>query len=121
MAVFCEEALDMQLMKGMLGIQIIGRTIKFYLLVLPASGLYTLIDLAVIKLPDSLQNFPGFVTEVANVMKVLDAFDRVCIPASDVTITICRLTPTLSMSKLRQLFTSSKNRKKPCHLELRHN
>ncbi|KAI8576499.1 hypothetical protein K450DRAFT_201942 [Umbelopsis ramanniana AG] len=119
--IFCKEALDSQQMEGMLGMQIIGRTIKFYLLVLPASGLYGLIDLAVIKLPDSLQNLTSFVTEVANVLKVLDAFDRVCVPASDAPTIMSRCTPTVSMAKLAQLFTSSRNRKKRCHVKLRNN
>ncbi|KAI8388926.1 uncharacterized protein BYT42DRAFT_492138 [Radiomyces spectabilis] len=119
--IFCKEALDSQQMEGILGVQIIGRTIKFYVMTLPAKGLYTLIDLAVIKIPDSLQNFPGFVTEVANVTKVLDVFDRVCVPAKDVATTRSRRSSTLSMSMFHQLFTSAKDRKKPCHLKLRHN
>lgn len=120
-AVFCKEALDAQSMEGMLGMQIIGRTVKFYVLVLPASRLYGLVDLVTIKIPDSLQQLPGFVTEVANVLKVLDVFDRVCVPSSDATITMSRRAPTLTIPKFRGMFTSSKNRKKQCVLKLRHN
>ncbi|KAI8329684.1 hypothetical protein BC941DRAFT_442566 [Chlamydoabsidia padenii] len=78
-AIFCKDALDHQLMQGMLGIQIIGRTIQFYLLTLPAKGLYVMTELTTIKIPDSLQNLPSLVPELPNVLKILDVFHRVCL------------------------------------------
>ncbi|KAI8388449.1 uncharacterized protein BYT42DRAFT_492348 [Radiomyces spectabilis] len=116
LTVSCKEALDEQLMEGMLAIQVLGRTIKFYLLVLPATGLYALIDLAVIEVPDSLKSLPSLVTEAANIIKVLDIFERLCVPASDVATTMSRRTPTLSLSQLGQLFAISEHRKRPRHL-----
>ncbi|KAG1446034.1 hypothetical protein G6F55_011713 [Rhizopus delemar] len=120
-AVFCKDALDHQLMQGTLGIQITGRTIKFYLLTLPAKGLYVMIELATIKIPDSLQDLPRFVPELPNVLKILDVFHRVCVPVIDVASAKNRYTPTLPHQKFDQLFTISKDRKKPCHLKIRHN
>lgn len=54
-AAFCKNALDKRKFDGILGIQIVGRTIIFYVLLLPATKLYTMLKLAEIKLPDSLQ------------------------------------------------------------------
>ncbi|KAI8371615.1 uncharacterized protein BYT42DRAFT_595083 [Radiomyces spectabilis] len=62
-AVFCNETLDFHLMEGMLGLQIFGRTIKFYLVVVPANGLYGMIELTEIKIPDSLGNLPSLITK----------------------------------------------------------
>lgn len=121
MAVFCKEALDSQLMEGTLGIQIVGRTIRFYLLVLPASGLYGMIELADIKILDLLESLPSLITEVPKAMKVLDTFDRVCIPACDTATTLGRRAGTMLMAKFDQLFTMFRNRKKSCHIKLRHN
>lgn len=121
MAVFCKDALDHQLMQGTLGIQITGRTIKFYLLTLPAKGLYVMIELATIKIPDSLQDLPRFVPELPNVLKILDVFHRVCVPVIDVASAKNRYTPTLPRQKFDQLFIISKDRKKPCHLKIWHN
>lgn len=37
-AIFCKNALDVQSMEGVLGLQIVGRTVTFYILVFPATG-----------------------------------------------------------------------------------
>lgn len=120
-AIFCKDSLDNQLMQGILGIQIIGRTIRFYLLALPAKGLYVMLELATIKVPDSLQTLPSFIPELPNILKVLDVFHRICVPDSDADRCKSRRAPTLSIQNFNQLFTLSKNRKKPCHLKQRHN
>ncbi|ORX42785.1 hypothetical protein DM01DRAFT_1340968 [Hesseltinella vesiculosa] len=120
-AVFCKDALDSQLIDGVLGIQIIGRTIRFYLLMLPARRLYVMLELATIKIPDSLQNLPALVIELPNVLKVLDVFHRICVPSNDPAILKSRYASTLSTQKFHQLFSTSKNCKKPCHLNMRHN
>ncbi|KAI9014368.1 hypothetical protein CLU79DRAFT_375607 [Phycomyces nitens] len=52
---FCKNALDDQLMDSVLGIHIVGRTIRFYVLVLPAVATYVMYLLAEIKIPDSIQ------------------------------------------------------------------
>ncbi|KAI8388444.1 uncharacterized protein BYT42DRAFT_560097 [Radiomyces spectabilis] len=120
-AVFCKQTLDIQVMEGTLGVQVIGRTVKFYILVLPAKGLYAFLELAVIQLPDSLNSLPGFVTKAGDIIKVLDIFERICVPASDAAGTMSRRTPTLSLTQVGQIFSPSKNRKRPCPLKLRTN
>ncbi|KAI8388561.1 uncharacterized protein BYT42DRAFT_611592 [Radiomyces spectabilis] len=81
-ATFCKEALDEQLFKGILAIQVIGRAVMFYVHALPGQSLYTLISLARVRIPDSLETLPSMVTEVPAILKVLDVFDRLCVPAS---------------------------------------
>ncbi|KAI8374349.1 uncharacterized protein BYT42DRAFT_484304, partial [Radiomyces spectabilis] len=73
-AVFCKDALDKELMQGVLGIQIIGRTVQLYLLTLPAKGLYVMTQLATVKIPDSLQTLAILVIELPEVLKILDVF-----------------------------------------------
>ncbi|SAM00661.1 hypothetical protein [Absidia glauca] len=94
-AVFCKEVLDSQVMEGMMGIQVV--------------------------VPDSLDGLPSLITEVSKMMKVLDAFDRVCVPASNIEATSNRRATTITMEKFDNLFTKSKNSKIPCHIKLRHN
>ncbi|KAG0166586.1 hypothetical protein DFQ30_007002 [Apophysomyces sp. BC1015] len=78
-ALFCKNSLDEQLMEGVLGIHIIGRTIRFYVLVLPATATYVMHLLAEIKVPDSIQGLPGFITELPSILKILHVFDAVCV------------------------------------------
>ncbi|ORE00731.1 hypothetical protein BCV72DRAFT_300249 [Rhizopus microsporus var. microsporus] len=120
-AVFCKEALDKQLFEGILGIQIIGRMVVFYLLTLPSQGLYTLIPLANIKIPDSIQNLPALVTEAPAILKVLDVFDRLCVRAACPNVISDRYAPTLPIDSIQQLFSESKSRKRQCVLQHRHN
>ncbi|KAG0754699.1 hypothetical protein G6F57_006219 [Rhizopus arrhizus] len=120
-AAFCKNALNKQKFDGILGIQIVGRTIIFYVLLLPATKLYTMLRLAEIKLPDSLQGLPSLVTELPNILGVLDVFDNLCIPAKDIKRAIDCQTSTEPMSLFNLILSSSKDRKRHCHLKLRHN
>lgn len=79
-----------------MGIQIVGRTVKFYVLILPATGLYMFLDFVEIIIPDSLQNLASLVTEMSNVMKVLHVFDKIYVRTNDTETLIKRLTPTVS-------------------------
>ncbi|KAI9003064.1 hypothetical protein CLU79DRAFT_829917 [Phycomyces nitens] len=119
-SVFCKDALDTQKMMGIMGLQIVGRTITFYILVLPSSGLYIMHELAKIKIPDCLNDLSKLVTDISDVLLVLDVFDRICIPSVD-----CphpkRHRPTISSSIFDQLFSTSQNRKRPCILKQHHN
>lgn len=120
-AVFCKNSLDNQHMDGILEIQIVGRTVKFYVLLLSATGLYVLLDLAEIMIPDSLQNLASLVTEMSNIMKTLHAFDNICVRTNDTETLIKRLTLTISTTMFDQVFSTSKSRKRQCYLKLRHN
>ncbi|KAG0183878.1 hypothetical protein DFQ28_000673, partial [Apophysomyces sp. BC1034] len=100
---------------------IVGRTMTFYVLLLPAENLYTMLQLAEIKIPDSLQNLSHLVTDISNILTVMDVFDRLCVCTEDPHIIIDRETPITPMNVLQQLFSTSKDRKRPCHLKRRHN
>ncbi|KAI9495051.1 hypothetical protein BDB00DRAFT_900797 [Zychaea mexicana] len=120
-AIFCKEALDKQSFEGILGIQVIGRMVVFYLLTLPSQGLYTLIPLASIKIPDSIQSLPALVTDTPAILKVLDVFDRLCVRAACPSVISDRCAPTLPINNIQQLFSMSKSRKRQCVLQQRHN
>ncbi|ORE06892.1 hypothetical protein BCV72DRAFT_256114 [Rhizopus microsporus var. microsporus] len=116
-AMFCKNSLDSQHMEGILGIQIIGRTVKFYVLILPAIGLYVLLDLAEIMIPDNLQNLASLVIETSNIMKALNVFDM---RTNDTETLIKRLTPTISKIMFDQVFSTSKHRNRQCPFKLCH-
>ncbi|CEG65037.1 hypothetical protein RMATCC62417_01907 [Rhizopus microsporus] len=83
MAVLSKEALNKQYLDGALGIQIVGQTLLFYVLLLPAEGIYTLLQLVDVKIPDSLQSLSHLVMDVSNILSVTDAFDRLCVRSND--------------------------------------
>ncbi|ORE02242.1 hypothetical protein BCV72DRAFT_252576 [Rhizopus microsporus var. microsporus] len=107
MTVLSKEALNKQCLDGVLGIQIVGRTLMFYVLLLPAEGIYTLLQLAEVKIPDSLQSPSYLVMDVSNTLSMIGVFDRLCVCSNNQQIIIDRKTPT--------------DRKRQCHLKRRHN
>lgn len=105
---FCKDALDDQLFEGTLAVQIIGQTVVFYLLTLPAQSIYTIISLATIKIPDSINSLPGLVYKVPDILKVLNIFERVCVRAAHPETIKHHCAPTLRMANIQQLFSQSK-------------
>ncbi|KAI9496812.1 hypothetical protein BDB00DRAFT_757786, partial [Zychaea mexicana] len=53
---FCKNALDAQNMKGVLGLQILGRMVTFHVLILPSTGLYVMCKLVKMKISSCLDD-----------------------------------------------------------------
>lgn len=119
-AIFCKNALDAQNMESVLGIQVIGRIITFYILVLPSTSLYVMRELAKIKVPDCLDDLTKLVMDIPHVLLVLDVFNRVCIQSLD-PLMPDRHCPTIITAALNCVFSSSQDRKRLCPLKHRHN
>ncbi|ORX55564.1 hypothetical protein DM01DRAFT_1382712 [Hesseltinella vesiculosa] len=115
-AMFCKNALDEQNLDGILGLQIIGRRITFYLLVLPSQGLYVMYELGTLELPNSLCGLRKLLMDMPLGLLVLDVFRRLCI-RSDSPFQPSRHRPTVSMSSFDGIFSASQDRKRPCHLK----
>ncbi|SAM08097.1 hypothetical protein [Absidia glauca] len=63
--IFCKNALDVGKMKGILGIQAVGRTITFYLMNLLSDGLYTMLELTSITIPGSTDDLLKYLMELS--------------------------------------------------------
>ncbi|ORE07043.1 hypothetical protein BCV72DRAFT_256046 [Rhizopus microsporus var. microsporus] len=112
-AIFCKNALDSQSMVRILGLQAVGRTIAFYVLALPTSGLYVMYEITKVQISDLLQNLSKLIIDISDLLLVLNVYDR---PQA-----LQRHCPTISSSILDQLFTMRQSRKRPCHLKNHHN
>ncbi|KAG0169175.1 hypothetical protein DFQ29_009869 [Apophysomyces sp. BC1021] len=121
-AAFCRNAMDSQDMKGVLGIQVVGRTITFYVLVLPATGLYIMLELTKIKIPNCLHDLPKLITDTSALLRVLDVFHRVCVQTNPDPLHPKRSIPeTVSTPLFNQIFSTCQDRKRQCHLHSYHN
>ncbi|KAI9006738.1 hypothetical protein CLU79DRAFT_779276 [Phycomyces nitens] len=118
--IFCKDTMDSQNMQGIIGIQILGRLITFYVMVLPATGLYVMLELAELKIPDSLEELPKLVLDISRILKVLDVFNRVCVPLTDSALNN-QCTITITNLSIPQLFTASQDRNRDSSLKRRHN
>ncbi|KAI8644073.1 hypothetical protein BD408DRAFT_318124, partial [Parasitella parasitica] len=75
-AIFCKNALGAQNLESVLGLQIIGRSITFYLLVLPPEGFYDPYELGTLQLPSSLCDLRKLLVDTPLGLLVLDVFHR---------------------------------------------
>jgi hypothetical protein len=107
-------------MQSIMGIQIVGRLITFYVLILPATGLYVMLGLTELKIPDSLEDLPELVLDISKILKVLDVFHRVCVPMSDSALNN-RHTTIITNLSISQLFTTSQDWNRDSSLKRRHN
>ncbi|KAG2182612.1 hypothetical protein INT44_005591 [Umbelopsis vinacea] len=74
--IFCKNALDAYDMESVLGLQVIGRTVTFYVLVLPSTGLYVMYELEKIKLPSCLDDLTKLIVDMPRICRVLETFNR---------------------------------------------
>ncbi|ORX49543.1 hypothetical protein DM01DRAFT_1394358, partial [Hesseltinella vesiculosa] len=117
-AIFCKDALDEYDMDGVLGLQVVGNTISFYVLTLPSSGLYLFYELATVMVPNSIRDLSKLVMDMPHLLLVLDAFHRLCQPSSEPHAAAFHR-PTISQKIYHGLFSRSKDRSRSCHLNQR--
>lgn len=81
---FCKDVLDTHNMEAVLGIQAIGRDIYFYILLLPANGVYVFHELGKVLIPNNLQDLTKLVMDAPLFLLIIDVFERLCIPSAHV-------------------------------------
>ncbi|KAI8096143.1 uncharacterized protein BX664DRAFT_382639 [Halteromyces radiatus] len=106
---FSKNALDVGKMKGILGFQAVGRTITFYLTTLLKDGLYTMMELAEITIPGSVDDLPKYLMDLTKVLLVLDVCDNWCTPVDldQIQLQSQRSRPTLSTPSFCRIVSSS--------------
>ncbi|KAL7335886.1 hypothetical protein PS15p_201299 [Mucor circinelloides] len=107
-------------MEGVLGLQVIGRMVTFYVLVLPSAGLYVMYELEKIKLPSCLDDLTKLIVDMPRVCRVLDTFNRIFKPSVHQAMP-SRHRPTITTSAFDGVFSPSQDRKRSCHLKYQHN
>ncbi|EIE83941.1 hypothetical protein G6F46_003980 [Rhizopus delemar] len=115
-ATFCKDAFDTQNMEAVLRIQAIGRAINFYILLLPANGVYVFIELGKVEIPNNVQGLMKLVMDAPLLLLITDVFERLCIPSVHAR-NLDRHRPTISETNFKQIFSSSQNRKHLCPLQ----
>jgi hypothetical protein len=73
-------------------------------------------ELGSVKLPDTLHDLLKLLMTMPTILRILDAFDRLCIRFNYPPQFILHRT-TVSVSIFNNIFSSSQDRKRPCHLK----
>jgi hypothetical protein len=112
----CKDGLDGQAMDGILGIQVAGRTIAFYLATLPFDGVYVMLELTKMEIPDCLIKLPKLLMDLPEILMVLDVFHRLCIRSSRPESFAPYRRPTINKDTFNNLFSISCDHQTPCAL-----
>jgi hypothetical protein len=94
----------------------IGLSITFYLISLRHDKLYTMVEIAHLTFPRSLEELASFVSlkTLQALLFICETFWRLCIPASDPEVIKRKYYPT--QRTLYQLIDSSRDRHRECTL-----
>jgi hypothetical protein len=107
-------------MKGALGLQVIERTIRLYVLILLSTGLYVMQEFAKIKVSGYLDDLTKLVRDIPHVLLVLDIFNRICVPSADPPMPT-QHRPTITIAALNCVLSSSQDHKLLCSLKHHYN
>lgn len=80
-SIFCKNTLDVQNMKDVLELQVIERMIKFYILVLPSTGLYVMYEMEKTKISGCLDDLTNLIVDKPRILYVLDTFNCIFKPS----------------------------------------
>ncbi|KAI8068433.1 hypothetical protein BC940DRAFT_299069 [Gongronella butleri] len=75
----CKATMDKHKMTATLGIQAIGYSVAFYLLVQPVNETYTMFKLTEIDVPRCMTDLHGLIVKLPEMIMVLEAFDAQCL------------------------------------------
>ncbi|KAI8086653.1 uncharacterized protein BX664DRAFT_264424 [Halteromyces radiatus] len=118
-AIFGKNSIDTSNMDGVIGMQVVGRSITFYLMVLLSDGLYIMLELERISIPGSLDDLLKYLMDMNKILMVLDVFEEWCRPVSAAQASRFdkRKRKTLSTPGFCQIMSSETSRKRSCILK----
>ncbi|KAF0427121.1 hypothetical protein F8M41_006108 [Gigaspora margarita] len=113
-AVFNKDAIDFYNMNCILGFQVVGQHITFYLTTLLCDALYVMVEVGHINVPMSLEQVPAFLTSLDTLLIISDAFWANCIVSTEKKEPSRR--STLATPSFREMVSKSRDRHRPCQL-----
>jgi hypothetical protein len=76
LGVFSKDAIDFHNLPSAVSFQAVGRRVVFYITSLIHDGIYSMIEIAVVNCPLSLNDLPDYLNNFDNLLKVLIAVDK---------------------------------------------
>ncbi|CAO3607412.1 unnamed protein product [Cunninghamella blakesleeana] len=115
LGIFSKNSIDINNVKGVLSMHIVGQNITFYLTKLLYDGLYTMIELTNFNLPLSIDDLPGYLTNLDKVKNVLHVFNNECNIMGlehNIRINKVRSRPSMSTPEFERVIDKKINRKR---------
>ncbi|RGB22777.1 hypothetical protein C1646_775569 [Rhizophagus diaphanus] len=113
-AVFNKDAIDFYNMNCMLGFQVVGQHITFYLTTLLCDALYVMVEVSHVDVPMSLEEVPAFLTSLDTLLIISNTFWDNCIVSTENKEPSRR--STLETPSFKEMVSKSRNRHRSCQL-----
>ncbi|CAG8542975.1 991_t:CDS:10, partial [Dentiscutata heterogama] len=113
-AIFNKDAIDFYNMNCMLGFQVVGHHITFYLTTLLCDALYVMVEVGHVDVPMSLEQVPAFLTSLDTLLIILNAYWSNCIMSTENKEPSRR--STLATPSFKEMVSKSRDRHRPCQL-----
>ncbi|CAG8653764.1 27663_t:CDS:10 [Gigaspora margarita] len=113
-AVFNKDAIDFYNMNCMLGFQVVGHHITFYLTTLLCDALYVMAEIGHIDVPMSLEQVPTFLTSLDTLLTIFNAYWSNCTMSTEKKEPSRR--STLATPSFKEMVSKSRDRHRPCQL-----
>ncbi|KAF7721591.1 hypothetical protein EC973_004462 [Apophysomyces ossiformis] len=118
--VLCKDLLQM---KAVLGIQVVGRSVTFYLISLLSDGFYVMLELLRVVIPGCLDDLLKYLMDMNKILMVLEVFEKWCktVPVENVSQLDQRTRTTLSTPTFCRIISQGTSRKRSCVLKYYYN
>ncbi|KAI9494337.1 hypothetical protein BDB00DRAFT_762070 [Zychaea mexicana] len=116
-ATFCKDAMDthnIETVNGIQAIDVVSDRDVFYILLLPANGIYVFLELGNVQMRNNLQDLTKLVMDAPLLLLIIDVSERLCILSANVR-NPDRHCPTIDPSSFNHLYSSSQNRNVYAH------
>jgi hypothetical protein len=115
-AVFNKDAIDAYNRNCVIGFQVVGQHITFYLTTLLYDGLYVMVEVSHLDIPMSLEQLPSFVTSLDKILLVSNAFWNKCVLSRPAAEMEPNKRNTLATPNFKRLIAKSRDRHRSCEL-----
>ncbi|CAO3634979.1 unnamed protein product [Cunninghamella blakesleeana] len=121
--IFSKNSIDIGKMKAVLGIQVVGRSVTFYLSSLLSDGFYVMLEVARVSIPGCINDLLKYLMDMNTIVMVLEVFEKNCLTLSNIQASLHkkRTRPTPTTPMISRTLSNTSCRKRPCVLKYYYN
>ncbi|KAI9033973.1 hypothetical protein CLU79DRAFT_714792 [Phycomyces nitens] len=116
LGIFAKNSIDVNNMKGVLAMQVVGRRVFFYIVILMYDGMYIMYEIGQLLIPGRIFDLSLYVGQVDTIVNIISVYDSMCTAYNDDDIPTTlqtRKRQTISFNDHDHVVSQSRNRKRP--------
>jgi hypothetical protein len=113
------ESINQNYYKGVIGVQVIGMQVTFYVSTLLSKGFYVMMEISSIALPRDLTEIISYFANISDLLPVLQYYEKSFDILNSSTVTSF-MAKGLDTPKSKKIIGGSKDRKRECPVVINH-